>query len=147
MAEVLGNYQEWMWWALALLLAGLEILLPGVFLIWFAGAAVLVGLLDLIFGLPILLELAIFAVCAGAIGVFAPRYMKNDGGDEGYELLNERGAALVGQTFPVVEAIVQGRGKVKVGDSLWAVMGPDAEPGTLVRVVSAEGTMLQVELV
>ena len=43
-------------------------------------------------------------------------------------------------------AIKNRRGKVKIHDSNWEVRGPDAPAGTWVKVVSAEGATLIVEL-
>jgi inner membrane protein len=61
--------------------------------------------------------------------------------------LNRRGAQLIGRIVDVAEAIVGGRGKVKVGDTLWTVEGPDTHAGTPVRVASSDGTVLRVEAV
>ncbi len=47
----------------------------------------------------------------------------------------------------VEEAIEHGRGKVRVGDTLWTAEGPDAPAGAQVRVASAQGTLLRVELI
>jgi inner membrane protein len=60
--------------------------------------------------------------------------------------LNRRGAQSIGQTLTVVEPIVHGRGKVRLGDTLWAADGPDCPAGTRVRVTGAAGTVLLVEV-
>ncbi len=44
-------------------------------------------------------------------------------------------------------AIVAGRGKIKVGDSVWMATGADAEVGTQVRVIGQDGSTLHVEKV
>src|SRR5450830_556759 len=54
---------------------------------------------------------------------------------------------LIGHTFVVHQAIVDGRGKIKVGDGVWIVTGPDTPVGAHVCVVAQEGTVLQVETV
>ena len=59
--------------------------------------------------------------------------------------LNRRGVQLVGRVLVVAEAIEGGRGKVRVGDTLWAVEGPDAPAGAEVRVTAAKATVLVVE--
>ena len=59
--------------------------------------------------------------------------------------LNRPAAQLVGRVFVVAEAIEHGRGKVRVGDTLWPAEGPDAPAGTEVKVTSANGTVLRVE--
>jgi membrane protein implicated in regulation of membrane protease activity len=58
--------------------------------------------------------------------------------------LNRRGAQFVGLTVRVEEAIEHGRGKVRVGDTLWTAEGPDAPAGAEVRVTAADGPLLRV---
>jgi membrane protein implicated in regulation of membrane protease activity len=55
-----------------------------------------------------------------------------------------RGQELIGRTLLVSDAIVDGRGKVKVGDGVWLARGPDTAAGTRVKVIGLEGTVLQV---
>ena len=43
------------------------------------------------------------------------------------------------------EAIVGGRGKIKAGDSLWLVIGPDLPVGTPIKVVGQDGVLLKVQ--
>jgi membrane protein implicated in regulation of membrane protease activity len=59
-------------------------------------------------------------------------------------LLNRRGQRMVGRRVVVVEPIVNGRGKVKVGDGAWLAEGPDVAAGTEVEVVAVDGTTLKV---
>lgn len=40
---------------------------------------------------------------------------------------------------------VAGRGKIKAGDSLWLVSGPDLPAGSQVRVTGQDGVVLRVE--
>ena len=51
----------------------------------------------------------------------------------------------MGQSFPLVEPIDQGYGKIRVGDGVWTVAGQNAAAGTTVRVVGVDGTILRVE--
>ena len=59
--------------------------------------------------------------------------------------LNRRAAQVVGRVVRVEEAITCGRGRVRIGDTLWTAEGLDAPAGAEVRVVAAEGTVLRVE--
>lgn len=61
--------------------------------------------------------------------------------------LNRRGSQYIGRMAPLVEAIEAGRGKVRLGDTVWAVEGPDLPAGTMVRVVDSNVTVLRVEAV
>ena len=60
--------------------------------------------------------------------------------------LNVRAQQYVGRVFRVEEPIVGGRGKVRVGDTLWPAQGPDAPKGASVKVTGTNGTVLVVEL-
>jgi len=51
---------------------------------------------------------------------------------------------MIGRRVMVVEPIVNGRGKVKVGDSVWLVEGADCAVGSLVEVVGVQGVTLKV---
>jgi membrane protein implicated in regulation of membrane protease activity len=46
--------------------------------------------------------------------------------------------------FVLEQAIVDGRGRLKIGDAFWAAEGPDLAQGTRVRVVGADNMSLQV---
>lgn len=59
--------------------------------------------------------------------------------------LNRRGDQLAGRMAVVVEAIEDGHGKVRVGDTLWPAEGPDAAEGAQVRIVGNRMMALLVE--
>ena len=61
--------------------------------------------------------------------------------------LNRPAVQLIGRTLVVAQAIDGGRGKVRVGDTLWPAEGPDAPVGSEVRVISTNATVLIVERV
>ena len=146
MTEWLGNLDHHWWWVGAGALLGiLEILLPGIFLIWVALAAWLTALIVFLAPMAIALQLAIFVVLAFVI-VWAGRqvYARNpvESADPN---LNVRAARLIGQVVTVESAIENGKGRVRVGDGVWNARGPDSPAGTSVRIVAAEGTCLTVE--
>ncbi len=59
--------------------------------------------------------------------------------------LNRPARGLVGRSAIVTEAISHGRGKVRIGDSVWIAEGPDTPAGARLRVTGASGTVLIVE--
>jgi len=63
----------------------------------------------------------------------------------GRPALNRRGQSLVGHIFTLDSPIEAGCGRIRVGDSFWRIVGPDAAAGTNVRVVRIEGATLVVE--
>jgi len=88
----------WSWVVLGLLLAALELLAPGVFLIWFGLAAIVTGLLDAVFDLSWQTSAIIFALLS-VVSVVAGRLATRRRGVHEAEqpFLNRRGAALVGR--------------------------------------------------
>lgn len=135
----------WAWLILAMLLGAAEMLMPGVFLIWLAAAALLTGLLTLALGLPVAVQLGLFAVGSIAAVYAGRRWFRNNPIVSSDPLLNDRAARLTGQIVLVVEAIEGGNGRVRVGDGVWSASGPDAAAGSHVRVTGARGTCLVVE--
>ncbi len=61
--------------------------------------------------------------------------------------LNARGARHIGHTAVLDRPIVGGRGRLRLGDTFWAVSGVDCPEGTRVRITGAKGSVLSVERV
>ena len=139
-----GIELHWIWLIAAALFAAAEILVPGVFLIFLAAAAALTGLAAAA-GLPLPFQLVLFPLFSLGAVWFGKRWYNRNPVPSSDPLLNDRLARHVGQTVLVVNAIENGSGRVKLGDTVWAARGPDAEVGAKVRIVGADGTCLQVE--
>jgi membrane protein implicated in regulation of membrane protease activity len=58
---------------------------------------------------------------------------------------SEIGRGPVHEHGIVVDPIVDGRGKVKVRDTMWLAAGPDLPRGTAIVVLRREGTLLHVK--
>ncbi|MEM9105445.1 MAG: NfeD family protein [Pseudomonadota bacterium] len=148
--RIVTELGPWSWWVLGLILLGAEILMPGVFLIWIGLAAIVVGALSLLFwNDPFWLwqtQILVFAVLA-VIAAVVGRRMMAKGEQTDQPLLNQRGESLVGRTATLSEPISEGRGRIKLDDTMWVVSGPDLPVGAQVRVVESAGRELRVEAV
>lgn len=142
----LAELGAWNWLIGGLILLGLEIIAPGAFLMWLGIAALIVGGLSLLIGVPWQAQAIVFAVLAVVLVLLSRRFMAGRAKPHDHPHLNERAARLVGKTFPLVDPIRQGHGRIRVDDSTWAVSGPDLPAGTLVRVTGHDGVRLRVEL-
>lgn len=136
----------WQWGIGALVLMAVEMLLPGFYLLWLGIAAGVVALLLLLWpGLPLELQLLVFA--AASVGsIVAWRAWRNRHpviSDQ--PNLNERANQYIGRLYSLDAAIVNGAGKVRVGDTVWKVAGEDLPAGCQVKVVGVEGMTLRVE--
>lgn len=134
------------WWLLALLLIAAELVAPGYFLLWIGLAAAIMGLVMLVFpGLSFLVQAILFAVLAVGVCFIYWKYIRPAAElRDDQPLLNRKGDRMIGRRVLVVDAIANGRGKVKIGDSVWMVEGSDCPVGTAVRVIAVNGTTLQV---
>lgn len=136
---------HWAWMILAAVLGGAEIIVPGFFLIWIAAAALLTGLTTLLVGIDAPIQFAEFAALAVASVFAGRRWFAFDPNASADPLLNHRALRLYGETVTVVEAIVGGEGRVKVGDGVWPAKGADAPVGARLRVAGFENGRLLVE--
>jgi hypothetical protein len=146
MAEWLDSIStHWFWLSLGMILGATEMVAPGFFLMWLGLAAIIVGVLDYFLPITVAYQVAMFAVLS-VLTVFAgKKFLANNPIETDDPKLNDRGARLTGEIVTVVEAIADGHGRVKVGDTVWAARGTDASLGSRVRVTGADGAVLLVE--
>ena len=146
MSEFFDHLQFWHWLILAAVFAGIEMMSPGFFFIWLGGAALITGLIVLVISsLEWEVQLILFAALS-AISVFAwYKFGRRIGIATDDATLNRRGESLVGRSGQLIEAITNGRGRVKIDDSVWSAEGGDAPSGTKVTVTGVRGAILTVE--
>jgi membrane protein implicated in regulation of membrane protease activity len=145
MAEMFSTLGTWNWLVFGLLLMGLELMLPGVFLFWVGLAALLVGLLSVVIAPPWQLQLLMFAVfAAAAVPVWRRVARSNSGVSNSNPFLNKRAEAMIGRVFTLEKPIIDGAGTVRIDDTIWRVAGPDTPAGSRVRIVRADGASLTV---
>ncbi len=143
---------HWNWLIAAGILLLLEFVVPGVHLIWFGLAAALTGAVlgalsaaGLGDALSVPVQLILFVglsimslFMVKALGISASP-LRTDAPS-----LNIRGAQYIGRDVTVEDAIVNGRGRVRVDDGVWGAEGEDAPRGSKVRVTGVNGTVLVV---
>lgn len=140
------HLQFWHWFILAAVFAGIEMVTPGFFFIWLGGAALVIGLVALVFsGMGWEVQLILFAALSGlsVLGWYKFGRKVTIATDD--VNLNRRGDSLIGRTGALVEPIVNGRGRVKIGDSVWSAEGEDAPDGAKVLITGVRGAVLVVE--
>ncbi|MCP3871454.1 MAG: NfeD family protein [Gammaproteobacteria bacterium] len=137
----------WHWWIAALVLVMLEALSPGVYFIWMAVAAGVVGLVMMLFpNLGWEFQLLVFAMVTVASVVFWRLVLSRYPTETDQPRLNRRGEQYIDRLFTLEVPVVNGVGKIKVDDSTWKVEGQDCEKGTRVRVVGVNGVVLKIEV-
>lgn len=135
------------WWLIAgVLLLALELMAPGVFLVFIGAAALATGAFTLMFDLGLSAQLGLFALYTAVSVYIGKKIYARPVYDESDGLLNERAAQLVGRKVTVVRAIGDGDGRVKVGDSEWNARGNFAAgEGEKVVIAGIDGNCLIVE--
>lgn len=143
--EYLASYGPALWFAAMVVLLLLETVVPGVHFMWFGAAAAAVGVLALILPIDWQLQLIAFSLIS-ILTVFLVRRSSGSGANAKSDEpdLNVRGAQYIGRKVVVADAIRNGRGRVRVGDTIWGAEGEDAAEGSEVEVTGVNGTVLVV---
>ncbi len=147
MFELLSSLGNWIWPILGIVLMCLETLAPGVFMLWFGIAAMIVGVLLLFVVMSWQAQLLAFAVLSVAMVPLWRRFGCPSASETDKPFLNRRTAGLIGRELILEKPIVDGVGTVKIDDTVWRVEGPEAPAGSRVRVEQADGAQLHVVLV
>ncbi len=146
MNELFGPIVFWHWWIVGVALAAVEIAAPILVFLWLGIAAGVTGLvLFFVPGTSMEIQLLIFAVVS-VVSVVAQRaYLRHHPIESDDPTINRRAEQYIGRTFTLENAIENGRGKVRVADTLWRVKGEDMAAGVSVRVTGVDGATLVVE--
>jgi membrane protein implicated in regulation of membrane protease activity len=146
--RIVTELGPWNWMVLGCVLLALEIVVPGIFLLWIGLAGLVVGAASLLFwdaawwGWQI--QVVVFLVLSVAFAYAGSRVMRARNDDSDQPLLNRRSDQLIGKVTTLTEPIKDGRGRIRIGDTLWRVSGPDLPVGTQVRVKAAGATDLEL---
>lgn len=149
MVEMILAHPHIFWLSLGGLLLAAEMLGGNGYLLWSGVAGVIAGLLT--WALPVSWEWQAVIFCILTLlavwlwSKWLARQVKAQNPTDSQ--LNQRGQQLVGQRFTLDNALVNGRGQVRVGDSAWPVIADDDFPaGSKVEVIAVEGITLRVRL-
>ncbi len=142
--ETIVALGAWNWMIIAAVLFVAELAAPGIFFMWFGFAAAATGLIAFRYDVGWQWQLIWFCLLSLASVLLAAKYLRKHPLESERPLLNERAVQLIGQSFDLIDPIVNGRGSVKIGDSVWRVEGPELPKGARITVVGADGTLLKV---
>ena len=143
--DFVWNLGPWNWLILSVVLFVLETIVPGVHFVWFGVAATIVGVLALSIDISWQIQLILFGSIALVSVMFFRHYAKPSAAPSDQPHLNVRGNYYVGRVVTIEQAIESGRGRARVGDTLWSVEGPDMASGSQAKVVGTKGTILLVD--
>ncbi|MCU6452644.1 NfeD family protein [Sphingomonas sp. A2-49] len=133
------------WLIAALALGVAELAIPGVFAIFLAIAAAVVGIATLVVPVPVEAQIGAFAVWSVVTVLVGKRWYRDFPVASSDPQLNDRSARMVGETVVVEVGIDADGGRVRIGDGSWPARGPIAAAGTRVRIVEVRGGLVIVE--
>ena len=136
-----------MWLIIGLVLSVLELVVPGVYLIWFGFAGFVMSLITWIIPMEITTQLIWFAIFSGifaVIGLYVYRYIfEKTKTPKEYQNLNNSAEQNVGRLVTVAEDVVDNQTKVKVGDSYWvAYTEKNLKKGDTAKVVGVKDSLI-----
>ncbi len=146
---MVATMEFWHWMVIGVFLLALEVFAPGAILMWFGFGGLLTGaLLWLIPSMSIEWQILIFSLFSIASVLLWKKYgSKADTMETDNPNLNNRLRDYIGRDTVLIEAISNGTGLAKVGDSAWKVRGKDLPKGTRVKIVDLDGMFFVVEAV
>ena len=145
MKSLIFSLGVWNWFVLAAFLGLVEMLMPGLYIMWYALAAVLVGALALAIDMSWQIQLGLYAVMGFILLMTAMRLARQPLGKSDHPLLNRRGEIHIGKTYILLEDVRNGRGRLRIGDGSWPVEiadGQNLRAGDPVLVTGVKGATL-----
>ena len=140
----------WHWLAFGVFVMLIEVLVPGAIFLWLGIAALITGLL--LAAIPSMgweIQAVLFAVLSVAAIFVSRRIVAARQVPTDHPTLNKRGKTLIGTRHVLDSATSGGRGRVRIGDTVWRFTvrpdGGDLAEGARVAVVDVDGTTLVVE--
>lgn len=146
MLAAIAAFGPWTWIIAGLVLMGVELMVPGLFFIWLGLAALATGVVVAALGLSWTVGAMLFTAFSVASVLAGRALMRKKGSEPDVaNNLNALSRNLIGKTVYLDQAIENGRGRVRIGDTVWQAIGDDAAVGAKVTIVRLEGSALVVE--
>jgi hypothetical protein len=136
----------WHWLVFGMLLMALEVLAPAMVVMWFGFGAIVTGIALWLFpSLGFAGQILIFALVS-LVSVFGWRKsrFREENIQSDTPELNNRLLSHIGKEYILTDAIINGRGTIRVGDTAWRVQGEDMPTGTRVRITGVDGVIFTV---
>lgn len=145
----LTEISAWHWASLGIILLIMEILGTAGFLIGSAIAAFLMAaIISIAPDMNWKWQLAIFSSTAIIFSIIYLKRFANFNEDSDQPNLNNRAAQLIGKRYTLNEAIVNGQGRIQVGDTFWKISCDDElQESTSIEVTGIDGMTLIVKRV
>ncbi|UFK38306.1 NfeD family protein [Pectobacterium parvum] len=143
--ELVMENAHWFWLSLGGLLLAAEMLGASGYSLWSGLSAVLVGLLTGVMPMGWPWQGTIFAILTIVTALLWWYWLRKRTLSRPQSMLNQRGQQLVGLRATLTDPVINGFGRVNIGDSSWRVKSEQDLPvGTQVEVIAIDGITLYV---
>ena len=138
----------WNWVIAGIILLLFELIIPGVYIMWFGCGALLTALTVFCVKWSAFAlwetQIIVFLLFSIILVVIARIFFRRDK-ETDQPLLNLRTTQMVGHSTKLHEPIVNGQGHIRIDDTIWRVKGPDLPMGTIVKIVDFYDGAFKVE--
>ena len=136
------------WFILGIFLVSAELLIPGVYVIWFGVAALVMGAITFLIPMGLAWQIALFGILSLISTVIGVKVYRKEGQVVKSGVLNTvRGSEYVGLRFKTETPIANGIGRLNIGDSNWTIMGDDCEIGTEIEITGVDLNALRFKII
>ena len=153
MTEFLADLNIWHWFALGLILFGIEMMTGTFDLLMISIAAFATGIFEHFAPGSMAgwdTQLIVFGIASVALIVLGRTVFAGmRGSDDEHPTLNKRMNSLIGKRGIVTSDFSAGQGRVKIGDTEWlaeSVDGTDLQDGVTIVVEDADSTIVRVRM-
>lgn len=143
--SLIAAFGPWSWIVAGLILLALELVAPGGFLLWLGVSGIITGLIGMVHRLDWPVQWVIFGILGLVSIALWVRFTRGRQTVSDRPYLNRRADRFIGHEAVLEQGIVDGFGRIELGDTVWRVAGPDMAAGQRVRIIGADGAVLQVE--
>lgn len=141
------QFQFWHWLILGAVFLAIEVFAPATVFLWFGVAAFITGFVAwLIPSIGFGGEILLFAVST-LVSIVAFRVLRrhNPEPESPDPELNNRLSAYIGREYTLKQPIVDGKGRLHLGDGMWTILGEDMPVGSKVKITGVDGIRFLVE--
>lgn len=136
----------WHWFIFGGIFLILELTTGSGFFLWIGVSALFLGVI--VFIIPTMIwpwQVLLWSILSLITILIWWRYLRGVTEVNDQPVLNQRARQYLGRTLTLETAIENGRGRVKIGDTIWRVAGEDMAQGEKVEVIDVEGVILHVK--
>jgi len=145
--QFLAADAPWAWIIAGLVLLGLELVVPGGFLVWLGVAGIVTGIVVFIEPIAWHWQWLMFAVLALVAILLWTRFSRSRSTDTDSPYLNRRADRFIGREAVLEQPVSGGFGRLTLDDTVWRVAGPDLPAGSRIRIIGSDGAVLRVEAI